>query len=351
MTNDDTDHYIGNPQSASAVPPPPIVEFPGGKQVQGHVIDFCRSPTEPDSDDSTSIYDSEKRRETIQYRSHSDSERWYCSHQVHTDISPIELNQTVCAGAPTLSERLSIYSPPPTSVREYIGILSPDPDIKRRDALITIGRLCGVKTPYDSSLKTVQSAIDQLEISSVPDITTARRRVADAGADVERLRERVAMLRGQMAVYRETDVTTDITNAEIALKNAIRTLSEASTEEIAATQRLTQLIDIARTARDCKEKRLSLIDRRQNLKRHIRAEIFDVMKAEFDRVRQVPWIAERIDGNNNYTTALADAIAILSLAPLRAPLIVAESVATAFDGISALAIRINATIIVSTTNR
>lgn len=356
MCYDTTTHDINAPCSTSVIPPPPVIEFPCGQRVQGHVIDLCCSPTESDSDrehesnlhSGTIRYDSEQSREIIEYQPHSDSKRWYCSHQVRTNLSLADVDRIVHAGEPTPLEKLSIYAPAPTPVREYVGVLSPNPHIKRRDALIAIGQLRGIKTPYDSSFRNVQSAIDQLELPSVPDIASARKRVAAAGADVERLRERIAMLRGRMAVYREIDATTEVAETEVTLKNAIRTLSEASTEEVAATQRLAQLMDAARIARDSKERRLSLIDRRQNVERRIRAAVFDTMKTEFDHIRQTPWIIEGINTDDDHTSALGDAIAIVSLAPLRAPLIVAESVATAFGGASTLAINLDATMIVGT---
>lgn len=350
MSSHHATHYThtDNHNSTSAVPPAATIELPSGQQLQGHIIEFSDSPIQPDSSDQIISSDSKRSQKAIRPRSNSQLELRYCSHQLNTDISLVELDQAVHAGAPTPSKSLCIYSPAPTPVREYIGVITHNPNIKRRDALIAIGQLWGIKTSYDASFRSVQSAIDQLESSSVPDLTSARERVATAGVDVERLHERVAMLRGRMAVYHESDATADITETEVALKDTIRTLSEASTEEIAAAQRLAQLMDIARSARDQKEKRLSLIDRRQNLTRRIRTAIFDAVKTKFDNTRQTPWITDGIHSNDNHTSALADALAISLLTPLRAPLVIHKHVASTFGGASALAIRLNATVIVGT---
>ncbi|SHH14770.1 DUF7856 family protein [Halobaculum gomorrense] len=114
-------------------------------------------------------------------------------------------------------------------------------------------------------------------------LAAARRRAAEAGADVDRLRERTATLRGRLAEARErtnategdgageADAAVDAIRAEFAA--ATRDLTEAETERHAAEQALARAVEVARSARDDRERRLRLRDALANRRRAARRDL------------------------------------------------------------------------------
>jgi len=121
-------------------------------------------------------------------------------------------------------------------------------------------------------------------------LTAARRRAAAADADVDRLRERAATLRGRLTQAREgtdadtgdgSDVDADAESAAEATVDALqaefaaatRALSEAETERVAAEQALARVAERSRSVRDARERRLRLRDALANRRREARRDL------------------------------------------------------------------------------
>ncbi|MFB6193968.1 MAG: hypothetical protein ABEI75_02785 [Halobaculum sp.] len=110
-------------------------------------------------------------------------------------------------------------------------------------------------------------------------LAAARRRVAEADADVDRLRERVATLRGRVVARREAGVETESVESE--LTSAMRELTEAETERIAARESLERARRRVRERRDERERRLRRRDELRNRRREARAWLADRVTGEF----------------------------------------------------------------------
>ncbi|WP_435146540.1 hypothetical protein [Halobaculum sp. P14] len=131
-------------------------------------------------------------------------------------------------------------------------------------------------------------AAGSAESSPRASLRAARERVADAGADVERLRERAATLRGRLIAARDAaeerpasdgadrangdgTASDDVAAAEAALTETVQALTTAETDRVAAEQALTRAAERMRAARDARERRLRLTDARGNRRREARA--------------------------------------------------------------------------------
>ncbi len=207
-------------------------------------------------------------------------------------------------------------------VHERVGLISSECSVSVRAVVAAAARSRGASTPQDDDLAAVRDDLADLSVPGV-DLADARRRVADAGDDEDRLRERVARLRGEVAARRETGA--DPASAEADLQEAVRELSEAETERVAAEQALAREREQARGARDARERRLRLRDRERNLARAAREHLAERHYAEFAAaVEAVPGDAEPGESPGEFRGD--DAIAALAgarLADLRAPVVVA----------------------------
>lgn len=199
------------------------------------------------------------------------------------------------------------------SLYHHVSVVAPGMALRRRAALLATARSLGVTTSVDAELRAARERLADLE-ESVPSLAAARRRVAETGADLEGHRERVATLRGRL---RERD---DEALAE-EYRGAIRSLSEAETEHAAAREALADARSAARSARDVRERRLSLEDRIGNLERTAREE----------RVRQVrPAVEEalvdlpgRTVGAFPEADPVAAALAVVRVGRVRIPIVLA----------------------------
>jgi chromosome segregation ATPase len=202
---------------------------------------------------------------------------------------------------------------------------SPSPaSFDRRGALADAARALGYASPAQSALAEARSALQSSSSPPAVDVRAARKRVAEAGAERERLRERVAELRGRLQARRETGA--DATAVEAQLNEAGRRLSEAETERIAAEQALERAEQAARDARDRRERRLELEDRVANLERSVRA---DLAAAVWERFRSaldvVPGTASAGAAPGTYEgDPVTAALAVARLAPLDAPVVVGD---------------------------
>ena len=274
---------------------------------------------------------------------------------VDADVPTASISDVVRAGCPTRPDRPTVHAPPPTPVHTHICHLTVEISIDRRAALAAVGTAHGVETSHDAELDRVKQSLRELSIPTVDDdeLRAARRRAAEAGAETERLRERVATLRGRVAA-RRSDANGDdaLAEAEASLSEATRNLSEASTERVAATQRLAALEDRTRQARDAREERLRLEDRVGNLRRARRAALADAVEPDFRDARSRidsaldGWTGAPDDGADAEPD-LRDALATAVIAPLRAPVVVAPDIATALGGPDATFERLGVPLVVS----
>lgn len=255
---------------------------------------------------------------------------------VDADVSPAAIRDAVRVGCPTRPDRPSVHAPPPTRVHVHVCHLAPGVSIDRRAALAAVGAARGVGTAHEADLSRIKQSLRELSAPTVDDdkLRAARRRAAEAGSETERLRERVATLRGRVAARRDEGDDDALADAEASLSEATRTLSEASTQRVAATQRLAALEDRAKRARDARERRLRLEDRVENLRRARRAARADAVGPDFrdarDRIDAT--VADRIGATGAEADGLRDALAVAAIAPLRAPVVVDVDVVAAFGG-------------------
>jgi hypothetical protein len=215
---------------------------------------------------------------------------------------------------------VTVECPSPGPVHDHVARLPPSA-FDRRAALAAAARALGHESPRESTLA---EAREELAETTTPELDgrEARRRVAEAGAEEERLRERVAELRGRLQARRETGA--EATAVEAQLDEATRRLAETETERIAAEQALARVERAAREARDRRERRLELEDRVANLERRVRE---DLAAAVWDRFRAalsaVPGTATAGSSPGEFDgDATVAALTVARIAPLDAPVVV-----------------------------
>lgn len=154
-----------------------------------------------------------------------------------------------------------------------------------RRELAAAARSRGCESSVRDELGRLGDEIAAIEVETV-DLAAARRRVAEASGEEERLKERVAALRGDVRARRAVEAETDETLGD--LESAAAELSNAQTERIAAEQALDRARDRAGRARDERERRLGLEDRLRNRRREARrelvAEVYPTFRDALDAV-------------------------------------------------------------------
>lgn len=229
-----------------------------------------------------------------------------------SDVRPQEL-----AAAVRDPDDDRVRCPPPeaTAVHRRVGCIRPDMTLDRQGALAAVARSHGTTAAVDDELAAVEADLEALDAGST-DLAAARERVATAGAERDRLRERVATLRGEIRARREAGL--DATDAADDLSDAARRLSEATTERQAAIQALDRARANARNAYDDRERRLRLEDRAANLRRTARTELADAVRQDVSDA--LPTVSDRpLAETSDPLVALAAA----RIAKLHAPVVVA----------------------------
>lgn len=201
------------------------------------------------------------------------------------------------------------------------------------DRLVAAARSRGDRPPEVRALAAAQRELREWSVEEV-DTAPTRRRLADAGAEVGRLREAVATARGRLQGRRE--IGADTTDAESALADATKRLSEAETERVAAEQAHAAAERRARRAREQRERRLRLQDRVANRRRDARRALAIGVSEAFDAA------ADAVPGRATLSTdplgvdgdAVTAALAATRIADLRAPIV--EAIGR-FDSASAAA--------------
>lgn len=228
--------------------------------------------------------------------------------------------------------RLRVDCAAPGVAHDHVGVIAPTTEINVRAALADAARSWGETAPQRDQLQRVERRLAAIE---VPDGETraARRAVAAADADEQRLRESVAELRGRVQTLRDTAPDSQqLAEAEADLEDAVRALSEAETERLAAEQRLARAERAARRARDARERRLRLQDRAANLRREARSTLARRAYPAFrEAVADLPGTDERPqpdavpeelpEGDASEPTAAA--LAIARIAAVDAPIVLA----------------------------
>jgi hypothetical protein len=213
--------------------------------------------------------------------------------------------------------------PDPGPVHERVGVVREDASLPLRGALAAAARSLGERAPEREQLRHVRARLADADTSDL-DLAAARRRVAAAGETEARLRERVATLRGRVDALGDAGATEARREAETALAETTRHLTEAETERIAAEQRLEEVERRAREARDRRERRLALEDRAANLARAARTQL---AAAVYDRFRAA---VATLPGDGDAGASPGDyegdstlaALAVVRVAALDAPVVV-----------------------------
>ncbi|ELZ90284.1 DUF7856 family protein [Haloferax sulfurifontis] len=194
---------------------------------------------------------------------------------------------------------LRIDCPSPGPGHDRLGrvpVSAPSPSPSRGWLLAAAGRSHGRRSPVADDLARLEAklgehrddAAEEAEAdererpdTSAAALRDARRRVAAAGEDESRLRERVAALRGRVNAHRDAGDDEATAAAREELVSAATELSEVETERVAAEQRLSALERAVRAERDGREARLKLEDAVENRRREARAHFAAELGAEF----------------------------------------------------------------------
>lgn len=187
--------------------------------------------------------------------------------------------------------------------------------------LAAVGRSRGMTSPVDDEIDRLTARLADHAVTDddyAHSLRTARRRLADAGDDEARLRERTATLRGRLSAHRETGDDEAIEATRSELVDVATELSEVETERIAAEQRLDALEREATHARDSRDERLRLSDALANRRREARTHFSEALAAEFDEAKRE---LGALSPDYAATDSVVAALAAVRLADLRAPVV------------------------------
>jgi hypothetical protein len=216
----------------------------------------------------------------------------------------------------------------PHPVHERVGCLRAGMALRVRTALAAAARARGLSAPQDPLLRRARQRLaairDEREGGVAGDgaalsTADARQRLAAARAETDRLRERVATVRGRLQAREEYGLATEDVRAELVA--AARDLSEVETEAVAAQQTLERARRRTRETRDTLEERLRLEDRVANLERRARRALTErVRDAYAAAVAEVPGTGEPDDPFA--ADALTAGFAVARVAEFDAPVVV-----------------------------
>lgn len=168
-----------------------------------------------------------------------------------------------------MDDRIVCHEPGP--VHERVGLVDGSA-VHPLATLAAVARSLGERTSEGRRAAELRTELERTS-APVPEVAPARERVAEASGRVEERRERVATLQGRVRAVREVAGTAAEREAEERLAEAIRELSEAETERLAAGEALDRARREAREARDARERRLGLQDEIGNAEREARTEL------------------------------------------------------------------------------
>lgn len=235
---------------------------------------------------------------------------------------PTDADDGACEGG---SDRGPVVDcPRPRAVHGYVGFVRSSMSIRVRTALAAAARSRGGEAPQDEALADVRDELADVTVPEPPDLAGPRERLAGTDDAVDRIRERVAALRGRVQAGREAG--RDVSDLEAELAEATRELSERETERAAAREAVERAERIARESRDARERRRRLEDRRANLQRRARAHLVERIRDEYERALSAvpggPIEVERFD-DPFAVEGVTAALAVGRVAEFRAPIVVA----------------------------
>ncbi|MFB6083401.1 MAG: hypothetical protein ABEJ94_04070, partial [Halorientalis sp.] len=211
---------------------------------------------------------------------------------------------------------VTVACPDPGPAHERVGVVHPETSVSVRGALAAAARSVGHTAPQDERIAELESELADVTLPAAS-TRAARRAVADRVAEVERLDERVAELRGRVRALRDRNV--DAGEAEAELAAAVRELTDARTDLIAAREDHDAAAETARAARDARERRMRLEDRLENRRRAARASLADAVADEYRAaVAAAPWETPADPFAAGDVTA---ALSAARIADLRAPVV------------------------------
>lgn len=227
------------------------------------------------------------------------------------DLRGADVDEAAVVGAVRgQSSPAGVHCRPPQAVHDRAGYVRPGMGLATRTALAAAGRSRGLETPRDDELAAVRDRLAALDDGppESPASTTA------PAADRERLRERVAELRGRVQALEANGG--DANSEREALRDAARRLSELETERVAAEERRS----LVRERRDRRERRLRLEDREANLARAARSDLVDELADEYAAAVDslAPDVDEPLDAD-----PVTAALAVLRVASVTAPVVLA----------------------------
>jgi hypothetical protein len=212
---------------------------------------------------------------------------------------------------------VAVDAPEPGPVHEHVGHVHPGMGLRTRTALARAARSQGLETPYDEDIRTARERLAAITAEE-GDVAPRRRALAEARAETDRLRERVATARGRLQAARAHDV--EATSVAAELEAAVRELSEVETDGEAARQRLQRARERARDRRDRRERARKLEDRVANLERAARAYLVDRWEDRYARILgRTPGAGDRTDPFA--AEPVIAALAVARLAALSAPVV------------------------------
>ena len=213
-----------------------------------------------------------------------------------------------------------VACPEPGAAHERVGLVDRS-SVPPLATLAAVARSLGERAPADRRAAELRAELAGTA-APMPEVAPVRERVAEARGRVEERRERVATLQGRLRAAREVGESAAERDAEERLADAVRELSEAETERLAAEEALERARNEAREARDVRQRRLELQDRIDNAEREARAELAERVRPLVDAATvAVPGgRATRFAGADPVTARLAAA----RVADLDAPVVLAR---------------------------
>ncbi len=238
-----------------------------------------------------------------------------------SEIAPGTVARAIREGSATGSDgrTVSVTARTPHPVHERVGCLHPGMGLRVRTALAVAARARGLRTSHDATLRRLR---DRLAAFEVDDVATAqaRERLAGTQTETDRLRERVATVRGRLQVREEQGLDTEPARAK--LRETARELSEVETTAAATRQTLDRERREARRARDELDDRLRLEDRVANLQRRARRRLVErVREAYAGAVADAPGGPDAPDDPFD-ADALTAGLAVARVADFDAPVVV-----------------------------
>ena len=247
------------------------------------------------------------------------------------DVGARTVATAVWSGAATAASgaTVAVTARTPHPAHERVGCLAPGTGLRVRTALAAAARARGLAAPQDPPLRRARERLaavtDEREHGATsdgadPSTVDVQQRLVAARDETDRLRERVATVRGRLRARQECGLSTEDIRAELAA--TARELSEVETEAVAARQTLEQARRRTRETRDTLEERFRLEDRVANLERRARRALVERVRGAYAAaVADVPGTSRPADPFA--ADPLTAGFAVARVARFDAPVVVA----------------------------